>query len=202
MIKNYKQYNEGINHLLVGPTDEEIIDGFKNNPNGLLSYSIRTEFVKGIEVSLENGANINKLLSSKIYKLCDIMNYSDQKILHIFKHDKWDAMTYAISRRRKGIIKVLFHNGFEFNEIDKQNLFFNDPELFEYINNNIKPLYVSVKMIKSLIEDDRLEDIKKLIKMGCYDIYWFAPTTLQYAIDLNKKDIIDYFHSINVKLEK
>ena len=24
MIKNYKQYNEGINHLLVGPTDEEI----------------------------------------------------------------------------------------------------------------------------------------------------------------------------------
>ena len=37
MIKNYKQYNEGINHLLVGPTDEEIWSNYINGElKGLL----------------------------------------------------------------------------------------------------------------------------------------------------------------------
>jgi len=30
MIKNYKQYNNGIKSLLVGPTEEEVWDNIKN----------------------------------------------------------------------------------------------------------------------------------------------------------------------------
>lgn len=39
MIKNFKQFNEGINHLLVGPTRKELWDNhYKEKLEGLIDY--------------------------------------------------------------------------------------------------------------------------------------------------------------------
>ena len=62
MIKNYKKFNEGIKHLLVGPTEEEIINGLKDKPNILLDYSIRNNFLSGIKYAVSHGASVFKLV--------------------------------------------------------------------------------------------------------------------------------------------
>lgn len=87
MITKFEKYNEGINHLLVGPTEEEVIFKLKDNPkklfeflleinkpelikelnldsNKILPYdmfriSYKYKYKKGIELSLKNGANIS-----------------------------------------------------------------------------------------------------------------------------------------------
>jgi len=57
MIKKFKTYNESIRHLLVGPTEEEIIKWYKNNPDKLLSISYENNNIKGIKTALGEGAN-------------------------------------------------------------------------------------------------------------------------------------------------
>lgn len=54
MIKNYKQYNEGMKHLLVGPTEEEIWDNIKDSkPSELLIKSVQSGIIKGVIISLD-----------------------------------------------------------------------------------------------------------------------------------------------------
>ena len=61
MIKNFTQFNEGINHLLVGPSIDEMLDKLKNghlSPNRMLEKSIKWKFKEGIEYALEKGATL------------------------------------------------------------------------------------------------------------------------------------------------
>ena len=56
MIKNYKQYNEGIKHLLVGPTDEVVLN-YLNNELGLNVDKI-PETPKGFLLYMFDGIKI------------------------------------------------------------------------------------------------------------------------------------------------
>ena len=53
---------ESIKHLLVGPTEDEVIDQLKDKPNNLLDYSIRNNFLSGIKYAVSHGANVFKLV--------------------------------------------------------------------------------------------------------------------------------------------
>lgn len=58
MITKYKLYKESLLNKLDGPSEDEIIDNLKNNPNKLLKYSIENNFKRGIEIALSDGAKI------------------------------------------------------------------------------------------------------------------------------------------------
>ena len=57
MIKKYKQYNEGIKHLLVGPTDDELKDYIKINPSRALLTYCKKNNLELVKLSLESGAD-------------------------------------------------------------------------------------------------------------------------------------------------
>jgi len=56
MITKFDQYNEGIKHLLVGPTIEEIL---KENPTSLLGSSLLDGDYELFQLALKHGADIN-----------------------------------------------------------------------------------------------------------------------------------------------
>ena len=47
MIKNFKLYTVGLLNKLEGPSEEDINDILKDNPNKLLSHSIKNNFKRG-----------------------------------------------------------------------------------------------------------------------------------------------------------
>lgn len=60
IITKYQQFNESIKSLLVGPTDDEVLDSLKNEePNVILMKSVNSDFLPGVKYALENGANVN-----------------------------------------------------------------------------------------------------------------------------------------------
>ena len=61
MIKKYKLFTESLLDNMVGPTDEEIINSFNNDYMKLLKYSIKNEYIKGIDIAIKNGINIYSL---------------------------------------------------------------------------------------------------------------------------------------------
>jgi len=61
---NYDDLNESIRSLLVGPTEDEVLDQLKDNPQKLLDYSIRNNFLSGIKYAVTHGADVFKLVRS------------------------------------------------------------------------------------------------------------------------------------------
>jgi len=60
MIKNYKQFNEGIKSLLVGPSEEEIWNNIKDlSPEALLIKSCKSGLLIGVKFAIEKGVNIH-----------------------------------------------------------------------------------------------------------------------------------------------
>ena len=61
MIKNYKQFKEGLRDKLVGPTEDEILYNFKDlSPDKLLVKSCKVDFLRGVEIAIEKGADIHQ----------------------------------------------------------------------------------------------------------------------------------------------
>lgn len=61
MIKKFNQFlNEGLIDKLTGPTDKNVWEYVKNlTPQKMFDVSCKAGFLKGIELALENGAEIN-----------------------------------------------------------------------------------------------------------------------------------------------
>ena len=102
MIKNFKQYNEGINHLLVGPTKDEVWEqlGFPH------SFNTPEEFVKYLMEHVTKkqtpmfGATIVARYNGKLIYENEFNNYklwvSDfvlSVIMGIFDYSSYDAFT-------------------------------------------------------------------------------------------------------------
>ena len=62
MIKKFEKYNEGIKHLLTGPSEKEILDDMidKYNYEDMLYLSADIAFLPGIKYVVENYPLINK----------------------------------------------------------------------------------------------------------------------------------------------
>jgi len=60
MIKKYKQFNEGVLQHLTGPNKEELLDGLsKLEPYTMLMKSLDNNFLPGIKISIERGADFH-----------------------------------------------------------------------------------------------------------------------------------------------
>ena len=90
MIKNYKQFNESLKDKLVGPTEDEVLNNLKDlSPDDLLIKSCKIGLVKGIEIALERGADIN--------------------------FNRNQALSEAVFNNNLEIIKLLHKNGVDIN---------------------------------------------------------------------------------------
>ena len=101
MIKKYNEYiKESLLNSLEGPSQQEIIENFKNNPDKLLKYSIDNEYLEGVELALENGANPNV----DNYSLFLYNRKDKEKIIDLlFEYSN-------IPRTENVLTKILFNN--------------------------------------------------------------------------------------------
>lgn len=63
MITKFKKFNEGINHILVGPTNDEILD--KIGADKMLLKMIDQNNIDGINYAIEHGADEKVYLTHK-----------------------------------------------------------------------------------------------------------------------------------------
>lgn len=97
MIRKFNQYNESIRNLLVGPTEEELLNNLEQfDPTDALFKCVRkgNGFLKGVIRSVERGADINA---------------KDN-------HHGWTPITYAIENNYIDIIVYLMKKGVKIDE--------------------------------------------------------------------------------------
>ena len=116
MIKNYKQFNESLKDKLVGPTEEEILDNLKElSPNRLLIKSCKIGFLKGVEVSLEKGANVHcvreqPLCLSSSYGYIEIVKLLLDKGADIHVDNDY-PLVYSSKYGKTDVVKLLLDRG-------------------------------------------------------------------------------------------
>jgi len=116
IYKKYQQTNESIKSLLVGPTEEEVLDNLKNlTPDELLIKSVRKGLLIGVKKSLENGADINidngkPLCDSSFIGRINIVKYliENGADIHIRKEEPLKQSMYG---NNYDITKYLLENG-------------------------------------------------------------------------------------------
>lgn len=99
-ISTYLNSNESLLNRLEGPTQQEIIENLKDNPDKLLRYSIDNEYLEGVELALENGANPNV----DNYSLFLYNRKDKEKIIDLLFEYSY------IPRIENDFIKILFNN--------------------------------------------------------------------------------------------
>jgi len=194
LLKQYskKDLNEGIKHLLVGPTENEVLEQLKNEPQRLLNYSISNNFKKGIEIALDSGANIHMLWSGDLFKLFKIMNYTNEQIINNTNISK--LKDYALLKNNKELLKYALENGEQLNADTIKDLFYNDFDTFEYVAKNVKGFSVYLGLIREFIRNDKINYIKTIFKLGCFDFKWFGNSLIKFCRSFNsgRKDIINF----------
>ena len=141
MLK-YKQYNESIKSLLVGPTEKEMLSDLKKlNPTDALFKCISKDlaYIKGVEQSINDGADINKRDNKLDFSPIDYAmwnGYVDIVKLLIEKGATLDTEKYPIDY----ILKMV---------INKDSS--NDLETLKYFIKNINS-YLDIKEAKDLCE--------------------------------------------------
>ena len=140
--------------ILRGPTDDEIFENYKDlSPTELLMRSCKSGFLKGVQVVLSKGVNVNEIFIP-IRRECDnfprfnicLTEYSeDGKNLTYISYIIGDGNDYLKEASERGyydIVKLLLENGANPNsknniivKIAEQNKNYNIVELLkEYIN--------------------------------------------------------------------
>lgn len=126
MIKNYKQYNEGIVNLLVGPTEEEIIEQLKDQPLKLFKIGCEEGYLDMVKYSIENSYKDANL---SIYELNDgLRNTAENGYIDIFKYliDNYEVNWKQLSicgtlfamNNNVEMMKYITENGYEPNDMD------------------------------------------------------------------------------------
>lgn len=175
MIKQYNNFNEGVNQYLKGPSREEMMDKLKQNPNKLLKISIDNKDLILLKFAIDNGAIIDQYYNSENDIILDD-NVSDVQRLNKYPVIKlyegiWNNDFYLIRRA--------ISEGFKIND---------------GYNNLIITYYISVNKEKS-----KIEIIEYLLdnnaKVGDDD-----GSTFYIALDYKLYNIIDLLTKRGLKL--
>jgi len=108
MITKYKQFNEGIKSLLVGPSIEEVKNNIsKMRPIDQLNASVEIDYVDGIKNALKNGVNMDSVYRDTMIKIIKIINPSDEEILDFVKNKlREDAFIILICSDKLELAKI------------------------------------------------------------------------------------------------
>ena len=103
---------ESLRDKLVGPTEDEVLDNFKDlTPDKLLVKSCKINFLKGVEVSLERGADIHidgdyPLVYCCIFNYIDIAKFLLEKGANVHVRDD-DPLKRATHNKNWEIVELL-----------------------------------------------------------------------------------------------
>jgi len=109
--------------VLRGPTDDEIFENYKDlSPVELLMKSCKSGFLNGVQVAIDNGANINELFLPIRREGDNVISYSNGFVEYtedgktatcIFwmLGDGNEFLKESSSRRYYDIVKLLLENG-------------------------------------------------------------------------------------------
>lgn len=203
MIKKYNQYiKESLLDKLSGPSEEEVINTFKDNPDKLLKVSLNTDFLKGINIALENGAKIKNIWNNKLWeKLFKILNYDDEKIIKTLEAPGI-LLDYAYDADNKNIMIYSLENGANFNNEQLNDMFYDSPKLFEYLCKNVKNFKIDIRFIKKILYRKGLDGIKKLIDLGCFNVKESGLDLLESAAFIGNKEVVNLLLNIGIKIPK
>jgi len=183
MIKNYKQYNESIRNLLVGPTKKEMFNNFKikykKQPDILLFQCCEFDIPYGVQYALKHGGKI----------ITNSGNYDEY-------------LNLLLSKKLYDIVIVFFNNGISFSRIpdlDKlEELLKINPDIILSFIKNITPNEGIILCSRLYF----LDGIKNSVKNGA-DINYISGFPLRNACENNKIDIVKYLINngadINIK---
>ena len=127
MITKFETYNESISSLLVGPTEDEVMDNLKDlSPIEILRKSILIGFLKGVKYAIEQGVDIHydydstlRLASLKGY--LDIVKYLVENGADI--HAKRDyALRMSSQTGKLDVVKYLVEQGANINAAENYPL--------------------------------------------------------------------------------
>ena len=116
MITNFSKFNESLRDKLVGPTEDEVMDNFKDlSPNKLLSKSCKKGFLKGVQVALEQGADIHTYNTNPLIDACNNDNFDIIKLLIENGADisnmNRTLLSTCINANNYEMVKFLLENG-------------------------------------------------------------------------------------------
>jgi len=112
MINNYKQHNENIKNLLIGPTDQEVLNNMIENLTleEMLDKSTEIGFFTGIKYAIENNPNISEwVLRDCIMQIIELQitgKYDDDDELQNI-YDYLDYKLDELENSKKKISKFI-----------------------------------------------------------------------------------------------
>jgi len=231
MIKKYKQFNENIKSLLVGPTDEDVLKSFKKlDPETILLKSIENSFIPGILYAIEKGVDItyddNKLLrrsvrnnNYELVKSClehgaDVHAQSDYSIQQSCEFGYYDitklCIKYGADIYSDSNYPLLISSAKGSNDIVKlllKNGEFNKYTIttaIDYAEHNEQT--ETVKILKEYIKDNQFNESIRSLLVGPTEEEILIPLYKKWEISrwelLERSIKIDYIDGIKFALKR
>jgi len=177
MIIKFQQYNESVRDLMKGKSDEEISKEIGDlNPNDLLKKSLDNNYLNGIKLALEKGAdpsynNNYAIKNASIYGHIDIVKILLQDSRVDPSADNNYAIRYASKYEYIDIVKILLQDS-RVDPSDNHNYairYASDNGYFEIVklllqDKRVDPSDDDNFAIKSASYNEHLEVVKLLLK--------------------------------------
>ena len=173
MITKYNKFNEGIKHLLVGPTIAEVCETFKDNPRMLYEKSMEYGYGKGIVDALNMGVK-----TGFVHVIEDI-------IKKLYYNEHYDAIIYVISKMNDKI---------NFKLIPRPCLTYLFKINREIVISNFLENIEPDELLSISCDIGYLDGIKKAEKLGS-DIHYISEHPLRNACEKGQLDIAKYLIS-------
>ena len=187
MITKFEQFNEGIKHLMLGPTDDEIIDNLKQlPPDKMLLKCCQIGLLEGVKVALERGAkisydNFEPLMESVFYGHSEVEDFLRSQYPPTPK-EFFLSLLEDIKKRKYGTFseKVLWYKNVPstvYPEKFSTEIFFRqNTKTKEFLieNNQIWNVFLKIYCLNNYeIKDFIKEEIKERLNLEEYKISYF-----------------------------
>lgn len=122
-MKYLKSYNERLGDILSAPNDDEILNRFKNMSNyNILKTSLENNYIKGVEIVLNNKVNfemltlitkylsnpkINKNIIQLLFNNNEIINFLNKDLVYVIKKYILDSNDNIEKPYEKWLIELL-----------------------------------------------------------------------------------------------
>ena len=202
MITKYNKYNESIKSLLVGPTEEEIIDNIsKLSPNDMFKTSIKCNMLEGVKKSIELGADVLNFYNGNYGLSLQSISYNcNLEIFEYLINNKIIDLKEKIyiQMRRQTIEYTLMCDLIYYNKIDIIRFLLNTCDIdinssnyFSIAVDNNQYEIINLFLDYDFSRDDISNGLLKSIKFSRYKIVELILDKTDIEVSLEMMDLSD-----------
>jgi len=178
LLNNYINHindniNEGIKKLLVGPTEKEILNNFKDNPNYILNNLHKFNWsVNAVKFAINNGSNINYRDGIPLTIMINQNSLDNVKYLINNGANILDKHIESCSKySTPEILKLLIKNGADIHANNETPLFnaieSNNTDMVKILLDNGADIHINMdKPLEKSVEGNRWVMVKFLLENG------------------------------------